>query len=160
MRTVALRVEHRTVGEPALGLGTGTPRLSWQNADAPDGFVQVSAEVELTRTRWGGQASTETVTLSGSDQVLVAWPVAPLVSRERAVVRVRATGADGSVSHWSDPAVVEAWLLGGSDWAPATFVTPTEIGGIEAPAPALVASFDVPGRVTAARLHITAHGWY
>ncbi len=160
MRTVALRFEHRTVGEPALGLGTGTPRLSWQNADAPDGFAQVSAEVELTRTRWGGRASTQTVTLAGPDQVLVGWPVAPLVSRERAEVRVRATGADGSVSHWSDPAVVEAGLLDAPDWGGAIFVTPTEIGAIDAPAPALVSTLHLPGPVRAARLHITAHGWY
>ena len=160
MLTTRLRFEHRRTGEPALGLGTDRPRLSWVNADAPDGFVQAAAEVELTRTPWGGASVTRTVALAGPDQVLVAWPDEPLASRERVVVRVRAIGDDSAVADWSDPAVAEAGLLATADWGDARFVSPAEIGAQDAPAPALLSSLEVPGGVRSARLHITAHGWY
>jgi alpha-L-rhamnosidase len=136
LRTTNLRFEHRPAGEPALGLGTPTPRLSWINTDAPDGAVQTASEIELTRTPWGASASTSTATLAGPDQVLVAWPGTPLASRERAEVRVRTADGAGVWGDWSEASVVEA------------------------PAPALVASLDVPAGVRSARLHLTAHGWY
>ena len=160
METTHVRFEHRPAGEPALGLGTATPRLSWRVDGAPDGFVQAHAEAEVTRTPWGGPASTDVVTLAGDAQVLVDWPVAPLAARERAEVRVRVTGADGAASEWSAPAVVEAGLLEVADWGEARFVSPSTLGAIGAPAPALVAALEVPGGVRDARLHITAHGWY
>ncbi len=160
MRTVDVRFEHRTAGEPALGLGTGSPRLSWKCADAPDGYVQGLAEIEITRTPWGAASTTELVTLPGADQVLVPWPVAPLTSRERASVRVRVASTDGIITEWSDPAVVEAGLLDPSDWGDARFISPAEVGAFESPAPALVASLSLPAEVVSARLHVTAHGWY
>ena len=155
---VGLAFEYRPATEPALGIGTATPRLSWHVGSAPQGWVQDSAELEITRTPWGGEARTTTHDLAGDDQVYVAWPEEPLASRERASVRVRVTGA-GATSEWSEPAVVEAGLLEPSDWA-AQMVSPVGIAGIDSTAPALVSSFGVEGAPTAARLHITAHGWY
>ena len=160
MRTTNLRFEHRPAGEPALGLGTPTPRLTWVNTDAPDGAVQTASEIEITRTPWGASASTSTVTLDGPDQVLVAWPGTPLAARERAEVRVRTADGAGAWGDWSEPAAVEAGLLSVEDWGDARFVSPVEVGAFEAPAPALVASLEVPGGVRSARLHVTAHGWY
>lgn len=158
-RATSVRFEHRDASEPALGLGTGTPRLSWWTTDAPDGFIQAGAEIEITRTPWGGDPSTSSVTLTGPDQVLVDWPAAPLAARERAEVRVRTLGAGDCPGRWSEPAVAEVGLAP-SDWGDASFITPAVIGKTDAPAPALVTSFDVPGDVRTARLHITAHGWY
>ena len=160
MRTTGLRFEHRPGGEPALGLGTPTPRLSWYAEDARAGFVQDVAEVEITRTPWGGQPSTAVVALDGAAQVLVDWPTDPLAARERAEVRVRVRGTDGAFGEWSEPAVVEAGLLAASDWQGARFISPTVVGGLDAAAPALVSSLTVPSGVKAARLHITALGWY
>lgn len=101
MQITALRVEHRRDG---FGLGTATPRLSW----TVDGGPGVQAWAELEADRSGG---TEVTRVDGPDQVLVAWPFAPLASRERVVVRVRVAADDGTVSPWSDPLVVEASLL-------------------------------------------------
>ena len=155
---VALAFEYRPATEPALGLGTAAPRLTWHVPAAPSTWVQEAAEFEVTRTPWGGEAVTSQHTVAGSDQTFVGWPAAPLVSRERASVRVRVSGG-GETSDWSAPAVVEAGLLEASDWG-AEFVSPVGIAGIDESSPALVSSFQVDGPPTAARLHITAHGWY
>ena len=116
---------------PVLGLGTATPRLSWIVPDADVAFVQEAYEIELTRA--GG--APEVIQVTSRDQVLVPWPAAPLTSRESARVRVRVRGA-GMQSPWSDPATVEAGLLRTEDWT-ARFVSPRELGGLDAPAPVL-----------------------
>ncbi len=153
-----LSFEYRPAKEPALGLGTGAPRLTWHLDSAPKDWAQESAEVEVTRTPWGSEPRTSTHVLNGADQVLVPWPDDPLSSRERAVVRIRVSGA-GVTSPWSEPAIVEAGLLDPSDWE-AELVSPVGIAGVNEAAPALVSSFHVDGALRAARLHITAYGWY
>jgi alpha-L-rhamnosidase len=150
----AVRFEHRTDEGPVLGIGTATPRLSWIVAAADAAFVQEAYELELTRA--GG--APEVVQVAGREQVLVPWPAAPLRSRESARARVRVRGA-GMRSAWSEPAMVEAGLLGTEDWT-ARFVSPRRLGGLDAPAPVLRAALEVPGEVVRARLYATAHGLY
>jgi alpha-L-rhamnosidase len=149
-----IRFEHRTDEGPVIGIGTATPRLSWLVPAADASFAQDAYEVEVTRP--GGAADVFRVT--SSEQVLVPWPAEPLSSREPAQVRVRVSGG-GSVSDWSEPATVEAGLLGAEDWT-ARFISPTELGGLDAPAPVLGATFDVPREIASARLYATAHGVY
>jgi alpha-L-rhamnosidase len=149
-----VRFEHRTDEDPVLGIGTATPRLSWIVPSADAAFVQEAYELELTRA--GG--APEVVQAASAEQVLVPWPAAPLASRESVRVRVRVSGA-GMRSAWSEPATVEAGLLRTEDWT-ARFVSPRELGGLDAPAPLLRAVFDVPGEVVKARLYATAHGLY
>lgn len=150
----APRFEHRTDDGPVLGIGTGTPRLSWQVPSAGPGFAQDAYEVELVR----GEAAPETVSVESGDQVLVGWPGRPLASRESVRVRVRVHGA-GQWSPWSEPATVEAGLLRAEDWT-AGFVSPVAGGGSADPAPLLRGTFQVPGRVVKARLYVSAHGVY
>ncbi|MEU4238544.1 family 78 glycoside hydrolase catalytic domain [Actinoplanes sp. NPDC026619] len=149
----ALRFEHLPAGRPALGIGTATPRLSWQVTAAPDDYDQARYELEISR---GDR--TETHAADSGEQILVAWPVEPLAARESATVRVR-VGDAATWSEWSAPAQVEAGLLGPADWS-ARFVSPREIGGIGAPAPIVASSIDLPGEVVKARLYATAHGLY
>lgn len=141
----------------ALGLGTATPRLSWQIIDAPAGWTQTAATVEIT----DADGHVETVTLSGADQVLVDWPGAPLVSRERRTVRVRVTGADGSPSPWSDPLTIEAGLLEPTDWT-ARLVHPVPDAAGPPPRPAMLlrTEFTLRGAPASARLYVTAHGLF
>ncbi|HET7725301.1 MAG TPA: family 78 glycoside hydrolase catalytic domain [Propionibacteriaceae bacterium] len=143
---VRLRAEHV---EEALGIGTATPRLSWGYDEAPEGFVQESVEVEVSRP-----SGVTTHTLNGPDQVLVAWPASPLASRERAEVRLRVPGGQ-----WSEPLAVEAGLLSRDDWV-AEFVTPVGPMAKGEPAPVLRGVLDVPGEVVSARLYATAMGLY
>ena len=43
-----LRFEHRTDAGPVLGIGTATPRLSWQIPTAADGYQQTEYELEIS----------------------------------------------------------------------------------------------------------------
>jgi hypothetical protein len=148
-----LRFEHRTDAGPVSGIGVASPRLSWIVPEADPAYSQDAYEIELARTD-----ATEVYRMESSDQVLVPWPGPPLAPRESVQVRVRVTGND-EVSDWSGPATVEAGLLSPDDWT-ARFVSPTDIGGLDAPGPRLTAAFDVPGPVLKARLYATAHGLY
>ena len=149
MAPTAPRFEHHDVG-PVLGIGTGTPRISWTVPSAEPDYVQRSYRVEVRV----GDGEPQVTTIESSEQVLVDWPVAPLRSRERATVRVAVN--DGE---WSEPGVVEAGLLDAGDWS-ARFVSPVSIAGLEQPAPILRGRVTVPGDVTRARLYVTAHGLY
>ncbi|WP_308283318.1 family 78 glycoside hydrolase catalytic domain [Pseudonocardia nigra] len=145
-----VRFEHRETG---FGLGTATPRLSWQLPSAPPGFAATAAELELT------DLDTREVTaarVESAEQVLVRWPFPPLPARARAAVRVRvAAGADHTA--WSEPAQLETTLLDAADWT-ARFVSPRAIGRIGDPAPVLCADVDLPDGIVRARLHVTALG--
>ncbi|XVV09065.1 family 78 glycoside hydrolase catalytic domain [Actinoplanes sp. CA-131856] len=146
-----LRFDHHP--GPVTGIGSATPRLSWQVPDAPEGYAQTRYEIEIER-----DGSAETFAVASGDQILVPWPGAPLAARDKATVRVRA-GDDGTWSGWSEPSTVEAGLLAPDDWT-ARFVSPREIGAWGAPAPLLTGVVEIPADVVRARLYVTAHGLY
>ncbi len=145
----SLRFEHRTA--PALGIGTATPRLSWQVPAADDGYAQTAYEVEIAT------GTTQAYTVQSPDQVLVPWPGEPLSSRQSAQVRVRVRGND-DWSAWSEPATVEAGLLTPDDWS-ARFVSPRD-NPHGSPAPLIAGTADLPDGIVKARLYATAHGVY
>ncbi len=153
-RIVGLRAEHRP---DALGIGFRKPRLSWRLCDPREGWRQSRYEVQA---RWINTRA-ESVVVESADSVLVPWPFRPLRSRERATIRVRASGTDGRVSSWSDELAVEAGLLDAAGWT-ARFVTPAwPAGGSRSePAVYLRREFEVPGPVAQARLYATALGVY
>ncbi|HEY0952953.1 alpha-L-rhamnosidase [Nocardioides sp.] len=139
----------------ALGVGVAEPRWSFRTT-ADGTWRQQGYEVEVER---GG--TTSVVRVESAQSVLLAWPGAPLGSRERATVRVRALGADGRASSWSDVSTVEAGLLRAADWT-ARMITPAWRQDPDADAaPALLRrEFALDGEVRSARLYITAHGVY
>ncbi|WP_082978949.1 family 78 glycoside hydrolase catalytic domain [Arthrobacter sp. B6] len=149
----APRFEHRTDSGPVLGLGTGTPRLSWSVPTADAAYSQTAYEVEVTRT---GQA--EVYRVESPEQVLVPWPAPALSSREQAEVRLR-VAHNSDWSGWSEKSLVEAGLLNTDDWQ-ADFISPVGVGGQDMPAPILAGTIDVPVEVAKARLYATAHGIY
>ncbi|HXW82684.1 MAG TPA: glycoside hydrolase family 78 protein [Acidimicrobiales bacterium] len=150
VRPAKLRFEHHPTG---FGIGTGTPRISWQLTNREGSFEQTAYEVELT-----GRPEVGAVTVKSAEQVLVPWPFAPLGSRQRATVRVRVASGD-RWSEWSEPAEVETGLLSTDDWT-AVFVTPRGVGGLNSPAPVVRGAFVVNGEVARARLYTTALGVY
>ncbi len=149
----APRIEHHTDTAPILGIGTGTPRLSWSVAQADADYQQTAYEIETSRG-----AEVEVHRVESTEQVLVPWPGRPLGSREAATVRVRVSCREWW-SAWSAPTVVEAGLLEVADWS-AEFISPVGIGGPRMPAPILSGSLKVAGEVRSARLYATAHGLY
>ena len=91
----------------------------------------------------------------------MAWPFAPLASRQRVATQVRVR-TDRGVSDWTEPLDLETGLLEPDGWT-ATWIRPAE----DAPAaPGRRPAFELRGvvRVAApverARLYATAHGLY
>ncbi|WP_110590142.1 glycoside hydrolase family 78 protein [Microbacterium suaedae] len=150
MHVSAPRFEHH---DDAIGIGESAPRLSWR-IDATPGWRQVEWQAEAAR---GG--SVETANGTGAEQVLVAWPFAPLVSRERAEVRIRVRGGDGEWSSWGELASVEAGLLEPGDWSarPVGASWHEEVGTERRPA-LVRRAFTLPSGAVRARLYATAHG--
>jgi alpha-L-rhamnosidase len=148
-----LRAEHR---RDALGIGAARPRLSWRTETDADGWWQAAYDVECV----GPEREAAIATIESDESVLVAWPFAPLRSRERVDVRVRVRGSDDSRSAWSDALHIEAGLLGAGDWS-AAFVAPITRPAI-GECPAWRCRREVllrPGFVSA-RLYVTALGVY
>jgi alpha-L-rhamnosidase len=147
-RPAKVRFEH--LGADVLGIGDASPRLSWR-APAPGG------EASELRATWR-DGRIEVHAHPQASGLLVAWPWAPLVSREAVHVQVRVRSADGW-SAWSEPSVVEAGLLEQADWS-ARFVGPPARDPDAESALPLVRSPEIAidGELVAARVYATAHG--
>jgi alpha-L-rhamnosidase len=146
---VELLAEHL---QDALGIGVPVPRLSWRVRSARPGWRQTAYEV---------QARGQTLRVESDESVLVPWPFAPLRSRERVDVRVRARGDDGSWSEWSETCEIEAGLLEPSDWS-ATFIAVPwpEDPDSEQPAHYYRREFVIDRPMARARLYASALGVY
>ncbi len=138
-----LRVEH--LATPLLGLGSRRPRLSWRLP--ADAVAQEAYALEID-----GHALER---VDSDASVLVAWPGAPLGSRQQVVWRVK-VWADGVESDWSEPAWFETGLFEPSDWT-ARFIEPQET---ERAAHVLRHRFRLAAAPARARLYATAHGVY
>lgn len=146
LRVVGLRAEYRS---DTGTVATSTPRLTWKSATITPGWVQASAEIESAR---------EIVTTIGRDSVLVEWPFAPLAAGETRSVRVRVSGADGSVSDWSSAIDVTAGFLADGAWQ-AAMVGLADPSGPAQPV-LLRTEFVATAPVAKATLYATAHGVY
>ncbi|WP_062385555.1 alpha-L-rhamnosidase [Demequina iriomotensis] len=149
-------IEHHR--EP-LGIGEAVPRLSWVARTAEAGWRQRAYELRITDPD-GVAGPFATGRIESVDQVLVAWPAAPLASRERREVSVRVWGPDGEEpSDWSEPTTLEAGLLDAGEWE-TVMVGPRlpEPGAEGEPAALLRGSVAISGDVVRARLRATAHG--
>lgn len=141
----------------ALGIGTGTPRISWKTRAEP-GWAQAAYELSVT----AAAGSWTSGRMETPESVLQPWPGQPLGSSERAEVSVRVWGGeDGEPSPWSPPAAVEPGLLSPADWV-GTPITPAwdEDSDSDRRPPLLRRSFTLPRPVASARLYVTAHGLY
>jgi alpha-L-rhamnosidase len=151
-----VRVEHlgqSTAPDAALDVvGTDLPRISWRLISEQSGWIQ--DRVELRAVHSGGFE--EAATVVGNDQVLVPWPFAPLRSRQRVSVAIRAYGS-GQWTDWSEPLNIEAGLLRQDDWT-AHWITDDPASAIANVAPILGTNIDVRPGLARARLYITALG--
>jgi len=140
-------------GEPRIGIGTGSPRLSWRITDADEGWRFDACEIECVR-----DGTTESVIVASGEQVFVPWPFAPLRSRECARVRVRvATGE--SWTPFSEPSSIEAGLLEQEAWV-ARWISPIGLGGMDDGAPWLFRDVELERKPVKARLYVSARGLY
>lgn len=148
--------------QPALGIGSAQPRISWRFDGCIQDWEQQSYDLELSRVSPGG--SLEQWSAETTQSLYVDWPSQPLGSSEAASVRVRAHGSNNhSSTPWSDWVTVEAGLLYAKDWSGAVPIT-ARVGNIAAPATAnptyLRKTFDVSDAIESARLYITGLGIY
>ena len=152
----SLRIEHAS---EALGVGTARPRLSWTVAAAKQGWMQLAYAIEARGP--DGRVRGRTGRVNSDQSVLVPWPFAPLVSRERCSLRVKVWAREGQETAWSEPVIVEAGLLDIDSWS-ARFVTPAwdEDTSRPQPCPFMRHSFTMRAPVRAARLYATSHGVY
>ncbi|GAB2826011.1 glycoside hydrolase family 78 protein [Actinocorallia aurea] len=140
-----------------LGIGESAPRLSWTVAGTPPGWRQRGYELQAG----DGGVFHATDLIESADSVLVAWPFAPLASRERRRVRVRVHGQDGTTTPWSDYSHVEAGLLEPGEWRARAAAPPAALlGPPDGPALLLRREFRLSGKVASARLYVTAHGTF
>jgi alpha-L-rhamnosidase len=139
-----------------LGIGEPSPRLSWTTEAAPE-WVQAGYDVSIER-----DGATTEFALEGAEQILVPWPATPLSSRERALVRVRVRGTDGSTGAWSEPTALEAGLLAPADWqaVPVGAAWPEEAESDDRRPARVRREFIVRDGLVRARLYATAHGLY
>jgi alpha-L-rhamnosidase len=153
---VRVRFEHL---QEALGVGTPQPRVSWWVETSRPAWLQTAYAMELHAP--SGELLGETGRVDSSDSVLVAWPFAPLASRQRVLVRVRVWDGDGAPSPWSELVPLEAGLLQPGDWT-GKFVRPDwdEDPTQPQPGPLLRKAFTLDKDVRHARLYVTALGVY
>jgi len=154
--SVKLQVEHRS---DTFGIGTDHPRLSWIVETDIRGWQQSGYKIEEYDA--DGKLINQTGQIKTEQSVLVPWPFAPLVSRERVSIRARVWGKDGSASGWSELVHLETGLLSTSDWD-ARFISPTweEDTARSNPSPYLRREFELRAEIKSARLYITCLGLY
>lgn len=156
MQVSPVRFEHHR--EP-FGIGEASPRLSWITTSESPNWLQTAYEIER-RSLSGTEETSGRV--ESKESLLVAWPFAPLASRERASVRVRVweTGAIDP-SPWSDWADVEIGLLDRSDWVASLIspATPDDRSTVP-PVHHFRRAFAASKPIARARLYATAHGVY
>ncbi|MCU0520278.1 MAG: glycoside hydrolase family 78 protein [Anaerolineae bacterium] len=155
-RVVRVRFEHL---HEMLGIGTPRPRLSWQVETTSVGWMQSAYEIEAVTS--SGALLGRTGRVASPESVLVAWPFAPLSSRQRVAVRVRVWDDAGQASAWSDPAPAEVGLLEPGDWK-AQAIRPDwdDDLALPQPGPLLRKAFTLRQGVRRARLYVTALGLY
>ena len=149
----------RTADDSGLvATGTDAPRLSWWLDSERPGARQVGYEVQVAADPDFAGQLTSSGLVTSSRPVHVAWPAAPLRSRQVRWWRVRIR-TDQGLTRWSEPARVEAALLSVTDWAGRPVTLPSNAGRTTAgPVPLLRREFDLAGEVAQARLYVTALG--
>jgi alpha-L-rhamnosidase len=138
--------------QPGASAPVPAPRLSWITTTDMPGWRQLAAELS-----WDDGSTTTSHRLDGDESVLVAWPFAALVPRQRGTLRVRVQGPDGW-SGWSDPQPVFASFLGEGEWT-AQFIGLPDPSRYAQPA-TLRREFVVASGLVRATLYATALGVY
>lgn len=146
-----------------IGVQETTPRISWKIQNAASEFTQQSYEVKLSEHVATIQTPrVATVKIVSAQRFLVPWPFSkPLQSRQKVSVRVRIWDQEGNCTDWSEACHLEVGLLDRADWHCNRIAAPW---GPETSAPdpeqMFRKEFAIEGRVSQARLYITAQGVY
>ena len=107
------------LSEP-LGIGTGTPRLSWKNVAQRNNAAQSAYHLIASSERSLLDKDTGDLWDSGkvesNESVMIPWGGVPLPSRRIVHWKVRTWDQRGAPSGWSKPAEFSVGLIGREDW--------------------------------------------
>jgi alpha-L-rhamnosidase len=157
IRIASLTLEH--LREP-LGIGSPRPRLTWTVPAGAEDWSQTGYEIEVADPDEPARP-VSTGRVSSAESVLVPWPAAELISRQRRLVRVRVWGTGGRQSAWSGWTQIEAGLLSPADWQARAISPPPHLHRPPpGPGSLLRHEFRLAQGVRRARLYATAHGLF
>lgn len=151
-----VRVRVEQFSGDVLGIGTPTPRLSWEyNSPVPE---NAKAEIRVERRKPRHGANESTISVDSSQNILLPWQFEPLDSRELVNVFVRVK-TDKETSEWSRPLFFDVGLLMPHQRV-ADFVGPSwpEAGTDHRPQPLVRTEFTIREKPVLARLYLTALG--
>ncbi len=156
--------------ENPVGLGTTTPRFSWQLASEMQDVRQTSYRIQVARSEKELKSETnliwDTGDVSGDESVLIPYSGETLTSREVYYWRVKASTSVGETP-WSETGQWSMALLNGSEWQ-AKWIGEdaldnpgeTDKGNTRLAARYLRKPFENEGRVRRAVLYICGLGAY
>ena len=167
-----LRCEYRV---NPLGIDAVKPRMSWEMVEAnskPEARGQrqtayqvlVASSEKLLEGDQGDQWDSGKVLSKQS--LHIEYGGQPLASQRRYHWKVRLWDTAGKATEWSKPAIWEMGLLASQDWQALWLndgkpqPTKTEDFYKEDPAPLFRKKFDLPKKVTRARLYISGLGYF
>jgi len=153
-----------------IGVGEAKPRLSWKLSVAPakkpaTDLTQSAYQIGVASSaaKLGEPDLWDSGKVKSSESVFIAYGGKPLVSAQRVWWTVRVWDQDGKESPAAKPAFWEMGLLERGQWK-AQWIGWHIVGGpnTEVPSPLLRKTFSVDSRkkIAAARLYVTALGFY
>jgi len=141
---------------PPLSVSDPRPRLSWRLRAGERNVTQSAYRIQIAGEPGFGDITFDTDRVASSQSHAVAWPAAPLSSRQRCWWRVMVETGSGW-SEWSPPSQLEAPLWQPADWTAEVVLVGDEDAG---PSPLLRRLFHIPSGPIRARLHVTGLGLY
>lgn len=153
-KIIDIRFEHH---DPrVIGVGEPSPRISWSYAGEEKSWMQETYSIEISR-----HGVTNTYFSRSTECLFVPWPTNPLSSMEVALIRVRASDAEGNLTEWSEVATVEAGLFQQKDWNCHLIQAETTERTENYHRPIVFRrEFSLQQNIHRARLYATAHGIY
>lgn len=159
LQVTTLKCEYRT---NPLGIGAGSPQLSWQIESDRRGTLQrgyqiivAKEDADFTKPVW------DTGYTESDQSIQIVYGGQQLQSRTRYLYKVKVWDNFGRESAWSEVAWWEMGLLDRAEWS-ADWVTPneSEIDSQSEAAFLLRKQFEVKGTIQSARIYATAAGVY
>lgn len=157
-----LRTDYR---ENPVGIDTRIPRLSWEMASNERGEIQTAYQIKAAYTEAALKSEKNLLWNTGkvlSDQSnQIDFPDKNLQSRQRVYWQVKVWDQKKKASPWSKTAFFETGFLNTSDWK-ASWIEPDLKENIQEsnPCPLLRKTCKLKGKVSQARIYVSAHGLY
>lgn len=159
---VNLRTEYKT---NPLGLGTVSPRLSWEVVSTTRGVLQTAYQIKAALTPEDLKSDKKLLWNTGkviSDRSnQIEYNGTKLQSAQKVYWQVKIWDNKGKSTGWSEKAWFETGFLSPSDWK-ANWIEPQlqEDPKTTNPNPYLRKEFQLKGKPVKARMFITSHGLY